>query len=89
MAVHLSTIKRSRQNNKRRLRNRMMKTAVRKAEKKVRQASTKDDGTARLKEASSIFDKAASHGVMHRRTVSRHKSRLAKSVNRINASASE
>jgi small subunit ribosomal protein S20 len=89
MAVHLSTIKRSRQNKKRRLRNRMTKTAVRKAEKRVRQAENKDDAAARLREAGSIFDKAASQGIMHRRTVSRHKSRMAKSVNRMKASASE
>jgi len=89
MAVHLSTIKRSRQNKKRRLRNRMMKTAVRKAEKRVRQTENKDDAVVRLQEADSIFDKAASKGVMHRRTVSRHKSRMAKSVNRMKKTASD
>jgi len=89
MAVHLSTIKRSRQNKKRRLRNRTMKTTIRKAEKRVRQAENKDDAAVRLQEASSIFDRAASKGVLHRRTVSRHKSRMAKKVNRLGTSASD
>lgn len=88
MAVHLSTIKRARQSKKRRLRNRMMKTAVRKAEKQVRQAGNKDDAAARLREAGSVFDKAAAKGVLPRKTVSRHKSRLAKHVNKMEKSAS-
>jgi len=89
MAVHLSTIKRARQSKKRRLRNRMMKTAVRKAEKQVRQAENKDEASVRLREASSVFDKAASKGIVHRRTVSRHKARMAKLVNRMDDSTTD
>jgi small subunit ribosomal protein S20 len=83
MAVHLSTIKRARQNRKRRMRNRTMKSAVRRAERRVRQTEDKDHAVARLREASSVFDRAASKGVLHRRTVARHKSRMAKRVNRL------
>jgi small subunit ribosomal protein S20 len=81
MAVHLSTIKRARQNRKRRLRNRMMKSMVRSAEKKVLQTQNQDEAEAQLRQASSILDKAASKGVWHRRRVARHKSRLARVVN--------
>lgn len=88
MAVHLSTIKRARQSKKRRLRNRMTKTAVRKAEKQVRLAQNKEDATARLREADSVLDRAVSKGVVHRKTVSRHKSRMAKHVNKIGDSTS-
>ncbi len=89
MAVHLSTIKRARQNNKRRLRNRMMKSTVRKAEKRVRQTENKDEAIVRLREAGAIFDRAASKGVLHRRTVARHKSRLTKLVNGLDDSPKE
>ena len=89
MAVHLSTIKRARQNKKRRLRNRMTKTVVRKAEKRVRQAANPEEAAAELRQAHSIFDKAASKGVVHGRTVSRHKSRMAKLVNRMGDSKSD
>jgi len=89
MAVHPSTIKRARQNNKRRLRNRMMKSTVRKAEKRVRQTENRDEAVVRLREAGSILDRSASKGVLHRRTVSRHKSRLTKLVNRLGDSPAE
>jgi small subunit ribosomal protein S20 len=81
MATHLSTIKRARQDKKRRLRNRMMKSMVKTAEKKVRQSEDKDQATMHLRETSSLMDKAASKGILPRRTAARHKSRLARKVN--------
>ena len=41
------------------------------------------DGTTTLaREASRAYDKAASKGILHKRTAARHKSRLAKTANR-------
>jgi small subunit ribosomal protein S20 len=81
MPTHASTAKRAKSDKKRRLRNRIIKSLVRTAEKKVRQAQDKEVALADLSAASSVLDKAASKGVIHRRKASRHKARLAKRVN--------
>lgn len=81
MANHKSAIKRARQNEIRRIRNRSVKTRVKSVVKNVRQAVAGDSGDALdgpLKEAQSAIDKAAKKGVMHKRTAARKVSRLAK-----------
>lgn len=85
MAHHKSAIKRNRQNQNRRMRNRVEKTRVKTASKKLSQVQRTGDTEAidrELTRAQSIIDKAAKKGVIHRRTASRKKSRLARSVNR-------
>lgn len=65
-------------------RNRSEKTRVRSALKKVKTLAAegkKDEAAAALKSASSTLDKAAKHGVIHKNTASRHKSKLAGAVN--------
>ncbi len=89
MPTHASTAKRVRSDKKRRLRNRIWKSMVRSAEKKVRQTQDKEAAPENLSKAASLLDKASSKGVMHRRTASRHKSRLAKSVNAMEAKPAE
>ena len=42
----------------------------------------RDRATALAREASRAYDKAASKGIVHKRTAARHKSRLAKTANR-------
>jgi small subunit ribosomal protein S20 len=75
-----SQIKRNRQNDKKRLRNRVFRGTARIA---VRTARTNiDEGTpeskAALMQAISNLDRAAAHGVIHKNNAARRKSRLVK-----------
>jgi small subunit ribosomal protein S20 len=88
MANIKSQIKRNRQNEKRHERNRAVKTSLKTSTKKVQVAVAEGDAeaaTTSQREAARSLDKAASKGVLHKRTVARKKSRLAKSVNKIPA----
>ena len=85
MANIKSQIKRNRQNEKRHQRNKGVRTALKTVSKKVSVAVAEGDGEAaqaRAREAARAFDKAASKGIVHKRTATRHKSRLAKAANR-------
>ncbi len=89
MARHASALKRARQNEARRLRNRMTKTRLKNVAKTVRQeisAQNPETAQARLKQAQSLIDKAAKKGTLHKRTAARKVSRLARLVNRLKAS---
>ena len=84
MANHKSALKRAGQNERRRMRNKAVKTVVKNQVKGVRMAAAEgstDDAAARLKGATSSIDKAAKKGVLHKRTAARKISRLAKLVN--------
>ena len=81
MANIKSQIKRNRQNERARERNKGVRTALKTASKKVRSASS-DEAQALVREASRALDKAATKGVVHKRTAARRKSRLAKAANR-------
>lgn len=88
MANHKSAIKRARQNEIRRLRNRGVKTRVKTTVKEVSTVALGEDheaATAKLKSAQSLIDKAAKQGVLHPRTASRKISRLTKLVRRTQA----
>jgi small subunit ribosomal protein S20 len=88
MANIKSQIKRNRQNERRHERNRAVKTSLKTSTKKVQVAVAEGDAetaAANQREAARALDKAASKGVLHKRTVARRKSRLARSVNRIPA----
>ncbi len=83
MANHKSAVKRARQNEIRRLRNRAVKTRIKNILKDVNAAASGEDQEAvdaRFKSAQSLIDKAAKKGVLHRRTAARKISRLNKSV---------
>jgi len=85
LANHKSALKRARQNEIRRLRNRSIKTKVKNIVKDVRIAagSSENRGSSlkNLDAAKSVIDKAAKSGVIHKRTASRKISRLSKLVN--------
>lgn len=84
MANHKSALKRARQNETRRLRNKDVKTRVKSVVKEVRlaaQDSDTDVAKDRLNVAKSIIAKAAKKGVLHPNTASRKISRLSKLVN--------
>ena len=91
MANHKSALKRARQNEERRQRNRARKTRMKNVVKAVEQAiATNDRDLAldRLKEAVSIIDKTASKGVIHRNKAARKISRLTRHVNDLVAAPS-
>jgi len=75
-----SQIKRNRQNNKRRLRNRVDRGAARTAVKDARVAidASVPESKAALMQAISLLDKAAEKGVIHKNNAARRKSRLVK-----------
>ncbi len=78
-----SALKRQRQNEKRRLRNRYWKTRVKNVMKEVRVAvETRNLPQAEesLKKAVSIIQKTVSKGVLHLRTASRYISKLSRQV---------
>ena len=86
MANHRSAEKRARQNEKRRLRNKAVKTRIKHVTKNVRLSSgeaSKEAALAKLNTAQSIIDKAAKKGVIHEKTAARKISRLSKLVNAI------
>ena len=88
MANIKSQIKRNKQNETRRERNKAVKSALKTSEKKVQAAIADGDADAvvsRQREAARALDKAASKGVLHKRTVARKKSRLAKQVSATSA----
>jgi small subunit ribosomal protein S20 len=80
-----SQIKRNRQNERRRVRNAGARSRLKTEAKKVRDASESGEretaGTG-LRETGRLLDKAASKGVIHRRTAARRKSALARQVGR-------
>jgi small subunit ribosomal protein S20 len=90
MANHKSAEKRDRQSKVRRLRNRMnkskMRTAVRKVEDAVI-AGTGDAAQEALKKAAPLIQKTASKGTIHKNTAARKISRLTKRVNKMLAAA--
>jgi small subunit ribosomal protein S20 len=84
MANHPSALKRQRQNEKRRLYNRVWRSRARTFVKKARTAITQangEDAVAVTREAIKELDKAASKGVIHRRNAARRKSRLMRQLN--------
>ncbi|NLD78155.1 MAG: 30S ribosomal protein S20 [Acidimicrobiales bacterium] len=88
MANIKSQIKRNRQNEKRRVANKTVRSELRTRVKNALAAA--DEGAENLDAASSIamkrIDKAANKGVIHKNAAARRKSRLAK---RINAASAE
>ncbi len=88
MANHPSALKRNRQNKKRCDRNKAYRTKIRTATKKVlAETEEKNKGNAEkeLKIAVKAISKAASKGVLHKRTASRKISGLARKVHQISA----
>ena len=88
MANHKSALKRARQNEIRRLRNKSVKTRVKSIVKDVRLSVSENSKEAALKKlemAKSNIDRAAQKGVIHKKTASRKISRLSKLVNTISA----
>jgi small subunit ribosomal protein S20 len=76
-----SQIKRNKQNEKARLRNKAVKSELKTAIRKFREASEAGDAaatTAALQNATRKLDKAASKGVIHKNQAANRKSAIAK-----------
>ncbi len=85
MANIKSQIKRNRQNEKRRLRNRAVRSELRTHQKAAEAAAGTDDEAAALRDAIKRIDKAAAKGVLHKNTAARRKSRLVARVRQLSA----
>lgn len=88
MANIKSQKKRNIQNEKRHVRNTAVKSSLKTSTKRVNAAIAEGDAEAaavQQRETARELDKAASKGVVHKRTAARRKSRLAKAVNKIPA----
>jgi len=88
LANHKSAIKRARQNELQRLRNKGDRTKVKSIVKDLRSsvAEASGEGTkVKLNAAQSIIDKASKKGVIHKRTAARKISRLTKLANSASA----
>jgi small subunit ribosomal protein S20 len=75
-----SAVKRMRQNERRRLRNRALRSRLRTAVKTARAVVGRSgaEGTTAVAEAIRALDRAVTKGVMHRNTAARKKSALAR-----------
>jgi small subunit ribosomal protein S20 len=79
-----SQIKRNKQNEKRRVRNRVLRGSARTAVKKAQvdlESGKPEDSKKTVLEAISVLDRAAQKGTIHRNNAARRKSRLMMMLN--------
>jgi small subunit ribosomal protein S20 len=83
LAHSKSALKRWRQNEAHRARNKSVRTAARTSVKKAHTAITTGDSEAQaaIREAASILDRATKKNVVHKNAAARHKSRLMRQLN--------
>jgi small subunit ribosomal protein S20 len=80
-----SQIKRNRQNEQARLRNKSVRSALKTHARRVRESLAAGDREAAetaLRRATRAYDKAVSKGVIHKNNAANHKARLARSLSR-------
>ncbi len=88
MANHKDALKRARQSNERRLRNRHYRSQMRNHIKQIRAAIDAGDAEqakALLPKTVSVIQHVAQKGIIHKRNAARRVSRLAQAVNKIGA----
>ena len=88
MANIKSQIKRNRQNEKARLRNKAVRSELKTRTKSAVAAAGGEDQAEAFRLAVKRIDKAAAKGVIHKNAASRRKSRLAKQIARLSSSDS-
>ncbi len=81
MPQHKSSIKRVRQDKKRRLHNRGLRSKMRTLYKRVFESSEKEEAEKRLKEAVSYLDRMTVKGIIHKNNAAHKKSNIVKHVN--------
>jgi small subunit ribosomal protein S20 len=80
-----SQIKRNRQNELARMRNKSVRSALKTYARRVRESLAAGDREAAetaLRRANRAYDEAVSKGVIHKNNAANHKARLARSINR-------
>lgn len=88
MAHSKTALKRWRQNEAHRERNKPVRTAARTAARKAHatiEANPSEEATAAIAEAAGILDRAAKRRVIHPNAASRHKSRMMRHLNKLTA----
>ncbi len=91
MANIKSQIKRIKTNEKARLRNKSVKSSLKTAIRKYREAADAGDAAAAttlMRDASKVLDKAASKGVIHANQAANRKSAMAKKVAQLSSTSS-
>ncbi|MBL7204796.1 MAG: 30S ribosomal protein S20 [Desulfobacteraceae bacterium] len=86
MASHKSALKRAKQDEVKRIRNKSYKTKVKKAIKEVRTAvanNSAEQSKQNLVKAVSIIQKTTSKGIIHKNQAARKISRLTRQVNQL------
>ena len=82
MAVHKSVKKRHKQSLKANLANRAIKSTIKSKSKALATAGGKPEAGKNRSELTSLLDKAVKRNILHKKTASRKKSRLAKILNK-------
>ncbi|HVE91093.1 MAG TPA: 30S ribosomal protein S20 [Actinomycetota bacterium] len=82
-----TVLKRQRQTEVRRVRNKGVRSELKTAEKRVRQTAATDAAEAEFQTLQKRLDKAAGKGVIHPNKAARKKSRLAKALRKASAPA--
>ena len=85
MANHKSSLKRIRQTETRRLRNRYYAKTARNAVRRLREMTDKTEATAAYNKVSSMLDRLAGKNVISKNKAANLKSKLAKHLNKIQA----
>ena len=83
MANHKSSIKRIRQAETKRLRNRYYAKTARNAVRKLRALTVKEEASAMYVKVSSMLDKLAKKNIIHKNKASNLKSKLALRINKL------
>lgn len=83
MAQHKSAEKRARIAKRRAARNRVWKSKMRAAIKRVRTSTEKEKAVSELKKTVKLLDQLAAKGVIHRNMAANNKSSLTKFVNKL------
>lgn len=87
MPQHKSPMKRMKTDKKRQARNNYVKRTLRTLAKQMQTEMPVADKQTLMDKIYSQLDKAAKKGIIHKRTASRRKSRVAAYVNKLNSSA--
>jgi small subunit ribosomal protein S20 len=87
MATHQSAFKRIRQAKKSTIKNRHYRSTLKTMTKKVLDTKDRNEAAGVLKEATSLLDKMAQKGILHRNKAANQKSRLAKHLNALATSS--
>jgi small subunit ribosomal protein S20 len=89
MPQHKSAKKRVRSSERKRARNKALKTGMKNVIKKVREESTKETAGIKLVTATALLDKMAAKGLIHKNKAANQKSKLQKHVNKLAAEKTE